>query len=727
MNWLNKIDDVLEYSLSSATKQVEDDEISLGSDSSNEDARRPRNRTPRSLTRQPGSLQKKRRTVKKGKVNDSNVKEEKVDEQAPPSKSTVVEQAPTSQGSLPATPSRLSSLPRRRKRRSMDELDESSEEEEEERAVDSLSVGEIAVEKASPQRSPISRLSYPESVTRQAKPLHDIYGNNSNGTSQQGTDLSSQTNEPKPTDPVAPEVLGPDTMPTAIYSEDEMQSVDLESHPSQTNGHSQPPEAILNLLDEIDSLSPVQTPQRNAAVESPPMITRNGSDLDSVAFQRQKNVSTPVSDPPFKQEVVRNQAVKFQDPLEEKIEASPDRPSRPRSNTDNTADSFFANAADFRVAKVLGDLPSPRGFDARRCNRRGTVNVRLLRAQRLSCSVGSNVYADVYLRPWKGKIRTNSTTAFSGPKDENGVCTEWDETENDMMSMVHDYTSEDSPVPTLFVDLRFSLGLLGLSIATFTLNLHQVLYDPSVAQRGWFGASKGDPLLEVEVTFNPTPLARSTPAPTTGDSASPVKTNGLNDTTRFDPAGSPVVVPKKRHLLQLQTHRLPAFCGVCGKSIISGLFSKTESYRCVQCNVDCCSDCRVQVDLRLPCGSEDARESIKQSFHSFSLKQIARVVAPVNDDTEHIKPRLLSQEKSSQNVPCMATLRVEVHRAFVFSRSVSPEDFSENMKEQPKVSFQVGDYYVRLEQHGTDISHRTPIVQQTGRPTFDAHTFNFPV
>mmetsp|Transcript_34354 Transcript_34354/g.39104 ORF Transcript_34354/g.39104 Transcript_34354/m.39104 type:complete len:184 (+) Transcript_34354:93-644(+) len=59
-------------------------------------------------------------------------------------------------------------------------------------------------------------------------------------------------------------------------------------------------------------------------------------------------------------------------------------------------------------------------------NAHGVIHVRLLRARNLPCPIGSSVRATVSLEPYKGKIQSARTKAFSGISLDHGVCAKWE-------------------------------------------------------------------------------------------------------------------------------------------------------------------------------------------------------------------------------------------------------------------------------------------------------------
>ncbi|CAJ1956497.1 unnamed protein product [Cylindrotheca closterium] len=149
----------------------------------------------------------------------------------------------------------------------------------------------------------------------------------------------------------------------------------------------------------------------------------------------------------------------------------------------------------------------------------GVVHVRMLAAQHLPCPVGSTVSATVSLFPWRGKVRTSQTSAFSISM-EHGVCVAWDpNTDKGVCSMVHAWNSEDSPVPDVKIDLNFSplgLGFFEFKMASLTLPCEVLLKSPNKWKRQWCQAEQdeaakrdatglGPILIQLEAIFIPGP------------------------------------------------------------------------------------------------------------------------------------------------------------------------------------------------------------------------------
>ena len=200
------------------------------------------------------------------------------------------------------------------------------------------------------------------------------------------------------------------------------------------------------------------------------------------------------------------------------------------------------------------------------------------------------------------------------------------------------------------------------------------------------------------------------------------------------------------HLLRAQTYWAPSNCAVCSK-ILMGIFKNGMGFRCEVCNIDCCSDCRLHVDLRVPCGSDLASEIVEASFRNkLSPSGLISIVAP---DEVYLEKRrsLLEEDESVQRGRLNATssiitsrqsiysngphsplsssaaelntiegigrCRFDVVTACLFFQNVS--SWNDNNGENNELpALRKGDYYVRISTSDSDKSARTPTLQKTG-------------
>ena len=227
--------------------------------------------------------------------------------------------------------------------------------------------------------------------------------------------------------------------------------------------------------------------------------------------------------------------------------------------------------------------------------------------------------------------------------------------------MVNSWNSLDNPTPCIFINLVFHpLQMVEFSMCTVTLSCAPLMNEPGKWKKQWcqtipsqkindsegyLEAQERVPLILVEAMFVPAATENdaeadesteieesqdevSVEAPSsTGASASPStirsrKTGGASVGT----GGSYILSQRnKSHLLRVQSLWVPAACAVCN-SVIVGWKS---AYRCEACNIDCCKDCQLQVDLQMPCGSSEAAASVAASFHNkLTMQNIMNVMAP---------------------------------------------------------------------------------------------------
>jgi hypothetical protein len=402
----------------------------------------------------------------------------------------------------------------------------------------------------------------------------------------------------------------------------------------------------------------------------------------------------------------------------------------------------------------------------------GVVHVRILRAQRLPCPVGSSVYSVVSLPPWQGRVRTERTLAFMA-STEHGVCIRWDQlSDTGLVSMVNAWNSEESPVPSIKVDLMFSplgMGILEFSMCTLNLDCKVLMQSPGKWQTQWCKSASAElktessddytvdnriPLIQVEAMF----------APSGADDESSV--DGLNNkelslgdlmeqnqasprNTSFDESFAAKSVTSatthafvnsnKPHLLRLVSFWIPGACSVCSKILVG----YSQGFHCEECNIDCCSDCRLNVDLQIPCGSDTARTAVKHSLQNkLSLGNILSVVAPDNvykqkaivDDDSNAKdsldpssPRRLASDMKEQEAG-VGCLKLEFVKACLFERPLPAETDPDSVFDRSKKrTLRQGDYYARISLSAGNKTARTRTLQNTASPKFSAGEMRFNV
>jgi hypothetical protein len=442
---------------------------------------------------------------------------------------------------------------------------------------------------------------------------------------------------------------------------------------------------------------------------------------------------------------------------------------------------------DVDSALLLPTWKSEGPFDARN-NRYGIFHLRVLRAQRLPCSVGSAIQAVVSLKPWKGKVKTTKTSTFPGTLDAYGVCARWED-EGNLLSVTHAYSGEDSVLPTLHVEIVFSplgLGLFDFSMCSVDLSCAELMQFPVRIHQQWFTTTLADsqasiegvyekPLVELEAMFEPIGVHTFENEDVKGISI-PVSTDdnftppGLDvEAIDFSVASSSNFKVMKMaderthsdvsismnssfkgegkaamttpHLLRVKTYRRPAVCCVCNKSIMSS-FRTVKAFRCEVCEVDCCSDCQLQVDSQLPCGSYSAIKAKDNAIQNrLTVGNIMKVVAPdesfskLRDESIHNGLHTSSLESVESQVVSVTedaeigigSMKFKFVRACVFSESLPADGDASSMLDKMDLGVKTGDYYVRVCWNVDTRTIRTRTVQSSGRPRFDTGELFFNV
>lgn len=412
----------------------------------------------------------------------------------------------------------------------------------------------------------------------------------------------------------------------------------------------------------------------------------------------------------------------------------------------------------------------------------GVFHLRILRAQRLTCPVGSWVHAIASLPPWKGKVRTPKARAFAA---SDWVRTDWSELEEkSAVSMVHAYSSEDSPIPAIHVALVFTVGMLEFEMGHVQIPCHALMKQPLVPKSGWFQMivsfqqtrkqdQKVIPLIQMEAIFEPeeTPLRDSAvpSSPEEEDGTEELLDEFVTDmdgplvpmddnTSSFkskmaqpkvhatdEPSVSDfstslssfrnvdtVISSSKIHHFRLEAFHVLARCAVCSTSITSLWFAEKKAFHCEACGIDCCGDCRLQVDFCLPCGSKAATFAAKNSIQSkLTVDNVLNIVAPIPDkQISHPRDRPIMEivpptERTGKptDTGAIGILKMTIAKAVVLRTPLSPLSFPSDALTAQQVT--TGDYYVRISGSNGD-SARTRTVQGSGRPKF-ASKLSLPV
>jgi len=225
-------------------------------------------------------------------------------------------------------------------------------------------------------------------------------------------------------------------------------------------------------------------------------------------------------------------------------------------------------------------------------------------------------------------------------------------------------------------------------------------------------------------------------------------------TTASQKAASAASALRSPHLLRAQTYWAPATCAVCSKLLI-GIFRNGSGFRCEVCNIDCCSDCRLHVDVKVPCGSDLASDIVEASFRKkMSPSGLLSYIAPDEIYEEKIQSMLEgdaskqpsgnrdstisihSSKYSSKQTHAMTAYtssgsidstqsnilegigrcRFEIITARLFEQHISIQN--ESSQENEKPILRKGDYYARVSMSDSDRSARTPTLQKTGGEPF---------
>jgi hypothetical protein len=414
-------------------------------------------------------------------------------------------------------------------------------------------------------------------------------------------------------------------------------------------------------------------------------------------------------------------------------------------------------------------------------NSYGVFHVRLLRAQRLPCPAGSSVHAFVSLPPWQGRVRTESTLAFL-TTSEHGVCIRWEQlSDAGLCSMMNAWSSKESPVPSIKIELMFSplgMGVFVLSMCTLDLTCETLMKSPGTWKTQWcqatvaplqtasgkeYLADDRKPFIEVEAMFSPTTTESHDRASASDDGSIEVESgqetelplvdflDQSNRSVRFpvDDADASTIKsfgtnapmnPSQPHLLRAVSIWLPATCSVCSKIMMG----RNQGFHCEVCDIHCCSDCRLNVDFQISCGSGAARRAVESSLQSrFSISNILSVVAPVaegylekkaldsddkNGSTAPNSSHGLINAFKEQQEPGIGCLKLQFVKACLFERAVPADTELDDVIESSKTrGLQRGDYYARVSWTGSKQSSRTRNLQSTGNLLFNSREMRFDV
>lgn len=395
---------------------------------------------------------------------------------------------------------------------------------------------------------------------------------------------------------------------------------------------------------------------------------------------------------------------------------------------------------------------------------------------RLPCPVGSSVVAAASLPPYSGRVKTTRKSAYLSTY-EHGVCVKWGPDER-VCSMVNAWNNEESPIPTIHIALMFSplgMGLLDFTMCSVELSCRSLMTAPGSWKSQWcqmilpdnmLGDTPTIPMVRIEAMFAPTSMddkptdlsvstpigkkkavilqqekrAIMSPVPTTivgetseeaNDSDSVNRPPSLdyetmqepeNDTPDYLSEEKTTVDETSAHLLRVSSFWVPAACHVCSKILVG----RNRGFSCEACKTVCCEDCRLNVDLELPCGSKEAQVKVEASIHSkLSIGNLMSIVAP---------DEIYAEQRKGTNVPLVidtpgdtgiGRLMIEFKRASLFEESLAPD-------ESPDVVFcdshtnREGEYYCRITSSFGQKTARTRAVY-SGCPHFNSREFDMMV
>ena len=478
----------------------------------------------------------------------------------------------------------------------------------------------------------------------------------------------------------------------------------------------------------------------------------------------------------------------------------------------NQTDDFVVPAPSF--SQIQDDNNQP--WDPS-LNRYGFFHVRLLRAQRLPCACGSSINASISLKPWKGRVVIPTFITANGPEGA-GVCLRWDKPLQQKQrrglgskdgskdgesrdvdpcshSMVHAYNNEETPIPTILLELTLSSmgGVFDRFLCSVSIPCQDLMTNPRSWTHKWYAASliqgtdrpldddyvETAPLILLNACFEPktvratvSTLSKSMSIPqeketvdetdlmsgdsdTLGSIPQIIRPNNRRGGGLLDDESSTLTTPAtiqrntivaKSHLLRVRSFWTPAWCSICSKSLITG-WMQGKSFECEACHIFCCRDCQLQVDVRIPCGSDLAINAVKeaQQYQVPSFSQIMTTLAPQLDSGEDkkesgasyldIDSTLQPSERRSslsrlqsegQAIEGIGMMNIRVVRACLFDKTFPSEADPEAIFKSD-YNLRNGDHYVRISWLGSKESKRTKTVLQTSKPLFDSEEMIFDV
>jgi hypothetical protein len=150
-----------------------------------------------------------------------------------------------------------------------------------------------------------------------------------------------------------------------------------------------------------------------------------------------------------------------------------------------------------------------------------------------------------------------------------------------------------------------------------------------------------------------------------------------------------------------------------------------------------CRDCQLQVDARLPCGSELAKIAVRkaQQYQVPPLSKIMTTIAPHLDTKEatlefgsegNPSPKITLLSHEGRSIDGIGIMNVRILRACIFDKKFPPEAEPGQIFESD-FNLRDGDHYVRVSWLGSKDTRRTKTVLQTPQPIFDSEEMVFDV
>ena len=126
-------------------------------------------------------------------------------------------------------------------------------------------------------------------------------------------------------------------------------------------------------------------------------------------------------------------------------------------------------------------------------NCHGVFHIRLIRSQHIPCTPKSTIQTIISLPPWKGKIKTQLGQTYKGPS-KAGTCFRWDghspmhgDSEDlACFSMIHTYNNEETPMPSIFIQVKdLSYPMFEKDLFSLTLSCKPLMKTPYKWRKRW--------------------------------------------------------------------------------------------------------------------------------------------------------------------------------------------------------------------------------------------------